>query len=86
MAEHTPGPWTVVPPLKGERRWMVRTGTTGWVGPNEADARLIAAAPDLLTAAKRLVECYTNPSVADQHEDCWSVLENAIAKAEEPRQ
>lgn len=56
-AKHTPGPWTmgwegaVREPGLG-RPCVGTTGYADWVGPHgaEADARLIAAAPDLLAA------------------------------------
>lgn len=58
-AEHTPGPWGVA---IGKRTSVVRLGVTGPAvalcnydnGPQEkANARLIAAAPDLLAALQR---------------------------------
>ncbi len=61
-AQHTPGPWMFLP--DGERGQFViltKLGhrldiaeTYGWPStPREANARLIAAAPDLLAAAQR---------------------------------
>jgi hypothetical protein len=61
-AKHTPGPWSVVAPrnkLDGFRCAIVSPqGAVAWVVDtrSEADAQLIAAAPDLLTALVRLVE------------------------------
>jgi len=62
-SKHTPGPWAAgrrgVPDPKG-REWEVRDGEgwpiTGWgcVRQTEANARLIAAAPDLLKALTAL--------------------------------
>jgi len=56
MTQHTPEPWTVV---KKGRHWVVRT-LKGYliahVLGREADARLIAAAPDLLDELKQLVD------------------------------
>lgn len=43
------------------------------------DARLIAAAPDLLLAAQFIVDC-SNP-MSPQQEECWIALRAAIAKA-----
>jgi hypothetical protein len=61
--QHTPGPWgyrriqsgefiitDLRPPLPG-----FRDSSVGKMGLNEADARLTAAAPDLLAALKRLM-------------------------------
>lgn len=68
-AAHTPSPWTIVPEtyswenIDTELRWIVPTkGSTrvarvvlysGEAAEQEANALLIAAAPDLLEAAKR---------------------------------
>ena len=65
MAEHTPGPWEVVPGLDDKARvFYVRTidndlhyiAQIGRFGENApANARLIAAAPDLLAALETAV-------------------------------
>ena len=60
-ATHTPGPWAIQ--ITGGEKEVVTGSTKGlWAtieGPNfetrHANARLIAAAPDLLTALQRLV-------------------------------
>ena len=83
MSKHTPGPWTAIPDDTGdEREWYVVTEEEGVLAlsvSEEADARLIAAAPDLLAALKFVS---TDP--------CFNVLGSvthdevraAIAKAE----
>mgnify|MGYP001617764458 CR=1 FL=1 len=64
-AQHTPGPWTVEPEPDG---WSVTTNVYflatvyfGHEGPKDteasANARLIAAAPDLLAALQNVVRC-----------------------------
>lgn len=57
MSKFTPGPWKIgAPPPNGEQTigaqqgLMVAVATTGSGVPTEANARLIAAAPDLLEA------------------------------------
>jgi len=83
MSEHTPGPWTHNWYVNGD--YFSLTGANGksiidgcgccdspWC-PNPADAKLIAAAPDLLEALKE---------IADHHEsqrELWSSEENADA-------
>jgi len=57
-AEHTPGPWQVGPEYHNHSRFSVYHVDFSPVAsfvPTEADARLIAAAPDLLAA---LQECF----------------------------
>ena len=55
MSKHTPGPWKIgAPPPNGEQTigtqqgLMVAVATTGAGVPTEANARLIATAPELL--------------------------------------
>jgi hypothetical protein len=84
VSKHTPGPWTAILDRDrddgSEDTWYVLTEkeaaiAVGLYGP---DARLIAAAPDLLAALKVALYHLDNPKtgyVAD-------VLRAAIAKAE----
>lgn len=54
--KHTPGPWMVLPPAEWEGddgEWIVRSVARCGRGKfSEANAHLIAAAPDLLAALK----------------------------------
>jgi len=63
--KHTPGPWygdsfgtiTTHPPRSGLRRLLPTPGIIAWVYNNvQANAALIAAAPELLEALERVVE------------------------------
>ena len=96
---HTPGPWeTRKKSIKDPWVWYVEAPHVDSVWPvaevcgraegNEANARLIAAAPELLDAAKLSVLMFKRQAHADieQHGDdeheAWSALEKAIDKAE----
>ena len=49
--------------------------------PTEANARLIAAAPELLAVLESLWDAYTAPDGALGDEDMWLAVAAAIAKA-----
>ena len=84
---YTKGPWVAVkyPDVKS---WTVAANGSIAKIKTEADAHLIAAAPDLLSALQQLLEMR---GVVGKHEcagwDCsictgnWGVAEKAIAKA-----
>jgi hypothetical protein len=89
MSEHTPGPWTTYQPhghvlVTSERRSdnLCRLlGSPEWDWSElKANARLIAAAPELLEAAKQALDALNKhegiPSEASDK------LASAIAKAE----
>lgn len=87
MSMHTPGPWKVAKPQRTYRDGNLMYGIVGpecvidyedW-GFTEADARLIAAAPDLLEALKELAD-YVRTDLVDS--DIARRVEAAIAKAE----
>ncbi len=65
MSEHTPGPWEVATKPNGNgTRTTVETEWGNFVAlTGETDARLIAAAPDLLEACKAIVETYARHNV-----------------------
>lgn len=90
--KHTPGPWSyhrgvdyihVVAedgPITGDLRYPC--------DDDEANHRLIAAAPELLEAVRDALEEFHHPGSArySRGKDITEVLEAAIAKAEEPTQ
>lgn len=94
MSKHTPGPWAM--PDSGKGRISKVGANGGWDGliatadcgdyarsksEGLANARLIAAAPELLEACQALIAyCDKNPPMGDS---LWSVqqMRAAIAKA-----
>ena len=94
---HTPGPWSVEPEsvtaATGHYEPPVILAADGFTsvaiirvgaGHDEANARLIAAAPDLLRAAKDAqCACPLGERDLGHRVDCWMpALSSAIAKAE----
>ena len=90
-AKHTPGPWTVTPTLTGtlsinktENVPIATVGGAGWhLGKEtaEANARLIAAAPDLLAALEEIAAA--DSGAVEWHiNDVWvgRIARTAIAK------
>lgn len=81
--QHTPGPWHI-----GQANWVVSGDKSIPIakvgqahaenGEQEANTRLIAAAPDLLAAAKRIIY----PDGGRDYPDGQEALARAIAKAE----
>ena len=70
MSAHTPGPWLFVQGGSGDFPvWIVRIGNRGSITlpatagmeTMDADARLIAAAPELLEALERYVHHFGDP-------------------------
>ena len=91
-AKHTPGPWDIGSSLGDDpnRRVPVLalsdTGRSVLIAncggsPREANARLIAAAPELLGAAVAL-EALSIPGTDGIMEEAFTALRAAIAKAE----
>lgn len=89
-AKHTPGPWEAEKfgaihggedqqYFRGRRRSQVATAClAGNIHDDERDAnaRLIAAAPDLLEALKEVI------ALSDRKHEAWDKAKAAIAKAE----
>jgi hypothetical protein len=76
MSKHTPGPWEVEEMANGFRiqnPYLVVTDIRWASGADRSNARLIAAAPDLLAAAKAMFEKGAHG---------FDMLRAAIAKAE----
>jgi hypothetical protein len=77
MSKHTPGPWTLEEPSRhnGYDTWKIAAPTlveplgsySEWSGRQEraANARLIAAAPELLAACQRFLDAHAAPSTAN---------------------
>jgi hypothetical protein len=94
QTKHTPGPWswdgtsyrTLVGPDGVDILWY--TNEDDGVHCEEPDAPLIAAAPDLLAAAKLTSLMFKRESVdrstrlGDDEYEAWAALNKAIAKAE----
>lgn len=91
MAEHTPGPWTATDDRRGI--WEIihdgelladvwSHGSAARDLPAEANARLIAAAPELLEACKRFVEWDEYVSSLDVPTSLRKVMDTVIASAD----
>ena len=82
MSKHTPGEWQ-----KGEAGWCNIVSFDGFdiIGiakvPNPFNMNLIAAAPDLLEAAKKVCEAYEEVPIRYRFA-IMDELESAIVKAE----
>jgi hypothetical protein len=96
---HTDGPWWACPPDEDSENWEIEDGyghTATVYGDDEpaaANARLMAAAPDMLAALKMWMElettcdgrriCYCDDPEVSQHGKCYAcVADAAISKAE----
>jgi hypothetical protein len=96
ITSHTPGPWAAILTIPssgwGEPDvWQIEahghavcTSQDCFATGTEANARLIAAAPDLLEALKALQEYAVKhvPVGEGHHHPVWTKTANAIAKAE----
>ena len=92
MAKHTPGPWRIVGDDEGcksieaygeDEHGIFSVSEIGFTdgieeGEDKANARLIAAAPDMLNALKYIKRCKLY-GPADQ---AWELIDAAIAKAD----
>ena len=89
-AKHTPGPWNTGGSgwigIRKEDRCIARLDDAGFAtlsAEDRANARLIAAAPDLLAALKNLVGAYGGePMSAEGSLDAYENAKAVIAKAE----
>lgn len=87
--QHTPGPWMALEPESSEEHWEIEDGfghTATVYGDDaeaEANARLIAAAPDLLAACKawEYARKEGGISMVDWFNVAWEKTQAAIAKA-----
>jgi hypothetical protein len=84
VSAHTPGPWSVFKAATENGEFSINaTGpyiaeTIGGIAEEEANANLIAAAPDLLEALQSVVNAWEEPDLG------WEAAEKvhaAIAKA-----
>lgn len=86
--KHTPGPWEVWQLAEdsdpeGRRIITADEGETEVCGivPHEADAILIAAAPELLEACQAFVTAYEKPHQLEKTDTALRLAKAAIAKA-----
>lgn len=98
MSKHTPGQWTVTGqseagryisvtaphPQKNGRKTICRVPFSADPGPytDDADARLIAAAPDMYEALSVARDYLERCSIQDQAAPMARIISAAIAKAE----
>lgn len=97
MAQHTPGPWrqwgwiierVYIESPGVEVGGIVKIATVHRAdGDNTANARLIAASPELLEALKGMIKlgydiCYTYSGDQDAYDAAMNAAEAAVRKAE----
>lgn len=82
---HTPGPWDVEKfsmVVSHERRQRIADVGGGDAQERAENARLIAAAPDLLAALKFFAKCMSHGAKSRGLSDSLGLAKAAIAKAE----
>jgi len=88
-AKHTPGPWYYVPDFSAiviYRRGAASPIPVADFGKvtlpeTNANARLIAAAPDLLAAAKAAASCYRTFRNVPKSEQAWTAADDEALEA-----
>ncbi len=81
MVKHTPRPWKIDEQyVRGRKDSDVICQWGNYT--DEVDARLIAAAPDMLEALQRIMAAYETSHSAKTRADAWTQVRAAIAKAE----
>lgn len=83
MSKHTPGPWTASGP-HADGAWLIDAGDFAVcdVPTGEANARLIAAAPDLLAAADAAHDWYYSTAIdTPEGRAVMQALATAITRA-----
>jgi hypothetical protein len=93
MADHTPGPWTIEESNVGygpcyyieggDGSYVIHGEGTAWSESDKANARLIAAAPELLEALKVAADALGSE---EGMAAAYRLAREAIAKAEGQRQ
>lgn len=80
---HTPGPWRAEPGDYPDDNYVTSDGGTIVDHVSDADARLIAAAPDLLDALMAVVKAdvFPRPSLSSPLWDALDLAHAAVAKA-----
>lgn len=84
MSRHTPGPWKVDP--KHDEHVITEDSLTvasmDIFRPDAlANARLIAAAPELLEAARAILQCREDGTFGPDGQQGFKMLAEAVAKA-----
>jgi hypothetical protein len=83
VSRHTPGPWRPSGPLVKSQHGDVLAEC--WEECQEANARLIAAAPDLIDIAQAIYQPFLEGTLYSDHDyaaELLGRLRKAIAKAE----
>lgn len=89
MSKHTPGPWTSYTGTnsiwaEGKRAVCIVTGARKHEDEErDANANLIAAAPDLLEALEHIMRCIPMGGFAQIHHgsSTWEQIDAAVSKA-----
>jgi hypothetical protein len=92
LSAHTPGPWAYDGPpdnihiVQADHPHMRICFLTS-NGPTEANARLIASAPDMLAALQRIIKTYDyeyGEPWPERAAQMYRIAKRALAKAEKP--
>lgn len=89
MSGHTPGPWRfkewgslIVGGGEGSSEILIcSVAINTRRDEGRHNAVLIEAAPDMLEALQRLVDCYSSSHSPETRESCWAQAKAAIKKA-----